>query len=66
MEFKSSNINKLHYNERKFLLIKLPADVLNPQNAIEALGGKDKIFDKVNYVNISTLMMKILSLKIFL
>jgi hypothetical protein len=47
MELNSGNINKLHNNERKFLIVKLPAYVQNPQNAIEALGGKDKIFNKV-------------------
>ena len=47
MESNSGNFNKLNNNERKFLLIKLPADVQNPQNAIEALGGRDKIYNKV-------------------
>jgi hypothetical protein len=47
MELNSSTFNKLNNNERKFLIIKLPADVQNPQNAIEALGGRDKIYNKV-------------------
>jgi hypothetical protein len=52
MELNSGNFNKLNNNERKFLIIKLPADVQNVQNAIGALGGRDKIFNKVKLLKL--------------
>jgi hypothetical protein len=42
----SSTNSKEKINYKKYLLVKLPANVKNPQKAIECLGGKEKILNK--------------------
>jgi hypothetical protein len=35
-------------NNKKYLVVKIPANVVNKEKCIELLGGKDKINNKVN------------------
>jgi hypothetical protein len=49
MELNSQPTNensKEKINYKKYLLVKLPANVKNPEKAIECLGGKEKILNK--------------------
>jgi hypothetical protein len=51
--------NNSNISNKKYLLVKIPANVKNPIKAIEALGNREKIYSKVKNKLISLLMMKI-------
>ena len=39
--------NNTNISNKKYLLVKIPAKVNNPNKAIEALGNREKIYSKV-------------------
>lgn len=47
--------------EKKYMIAKLPANVINESNAIKILGGQSNIFNKVKiiFTHLSLLKMKI-------
>lgn len=51
-----NNINNIHYTDKKFLLVKIPANVENTSKAIELLGGKEEIYN--NFLSDEDIEMK--------